>query len=45
MDKQELRQDPIREKIIGSLSYLENNRNALFCTCYYSFNYRSKWIL
>jgi len=30
MDKQELRQDPIREKIIGSLSYLENNRNALF---------------
>ena len=30
MDKQELRKDPIREKIIGSLSYLENNRNALF---------------
>ena len=30
MDKHEIRQDPIRERIIGSLSYLENNRNALF---------------
>ena len=30
MDKQELRQDPIRERIIGSLPYLENNKNALF---------------
>ena len=30
MDKQELRQDPIREKIIGALTYLENNRNMLF---------------
>ena len=30
MDKHEIRQDPNRERIIGSLSYLENNRNALF---------------
>ena len=30
MDKQELRQDPIRERLIGALTYLENNRNALF---------------
>ena len=30
MDKHEIRQDPIRERIIGSLSYLENNKNALF---------------
>ena len=30
MDKQELRQDPIREKLIGALTYLENNKNALF---------------
>ena len=30
MDKQELRQDPIREKILGILTYLENNKNALF---------------
>jgi predicted negative regulator of RcsB-dependent stress response len=30
MDKQELRQDPIREKIIGTLTYLENNKNILF---------------
>ena len=30
MDKQELRQDPIRERLIGALTYLENNKNALF---------------
>jgi len=30
MDKQELRQDPIREKIIGTLTYLENNKSMLF---------------
>ena len=29
MDKQELRQDPIREKILSSLSYIENNKSAL----------------
>ena len=30
MDKKELRQDPIREKILSALSYIENNRNALY---------------
>ena len=30
MDKKELRQDPIREKILLFLSYIENNRNALY---------------
>ena len=30
MDKKELRQDPIREKILSFLSYIENNRNALY---------------
>ena len=30
MDKKELRQDPIREKILVALSYIENNRNALY---------------
>ena len=29
MDKQELRQDPIRERILSSLSYVENNKNLL----------------
>ena len=29
MDKQELRQDPIRERILSSLSYVENNKKAL----------------
>ena len=30
MDKKELRQDPIREKILLFLSYIENNRKALY---------------
>ena len=30
MDKKELRQDPIRERILSFLSYIENNRNALY---------------
>ena len=30
MDKQELRQDPIREKILGVLTYLEDNKSMLF---------------
>ena len=30
MDKQELRQDPIREKILGTLTYIENNKSMLF---------------
>ena len=28
MDKKELRQDPIRERILLFLTYVENNRNA-----------------
>ena len=30
MDKKELRQDPIRERILLFLTYVENNRNALY---------------
>ena len=30
MDKKELRQDPIRERILLFLRYVENNRNALY---------------
>ena len=30
MDKKELRQDPIREKILSTLSYVENNKMALY---------------
>ena len=30
MDKKELRKDPIREKILSSLSYMENNKNSLY---------------
>ena len=29
MDKKELRQDPIREKILSFLGYVENNRTML----------------
>ena len=29
MDKQELRQDPIRERLLSSLSYLENNKSLM----------------